>query len=92
MKIFLLILCKTADARECSLTFILCSLSNLDSALENGGGDFGGELGSSRLRSRLVYLVTIIITISIITIIITITIIIIIIIITRPWPAFGRRA
>ena len=39
-------------------TFILCSRSNLDSALEKGGGDFGGELGSSRLRSRLVYLVT----------------------------------
>ena len=37
-------------------TLILCSLSNLDSALENGGGDFGGEFLSSRLRSRLVYL------------------------------------
>ena len=41
-------------------TFILCSLSNLDSALEKGGGDFGGELFSSRLLSRLVYLIDII--------------------------------
>ena len=62
---------REASGFTSSFTFILCSLSNLDSALEKGGGDFGGELGSSRLRSRLVYLSNITITTIIMIIMIT---------------------
>ena len=73
---------RDASGFTSSFTFILCSLSNLDSALEKGGGDFGGELGSSRLRSKLVYLRNITIITIIITMIAMITMIIMVIMIT----------